>query len=201
MQNSNKIFIVFILLFVFFCIFYIFRSKVERTKKKEETFSLQILLKKPEKKLTPDEKVQVKCLATNVYFEARNQSLKAKVAVALTTLNRMRLSNFPSTICKVVKEGPVYPYKKSLPLRHKCQFSWYCDGKSDQIQFTNPIEKKAWENCFRISENLYLKNSNFLDFTKGATHYHADYVTPRWVSDTNILFLEKFGTHLFYKYK
>lgn len=201
MQNSNKIFIFFILLFVFFCFFYIFISKVERSKKQEETFSLQMLLKNSMEKLTRDEKVQVKCLATNVYFEARNQNIKAKVAVALTTLNRMRLPKFPSTICKVVKEGPVYPYKKSLPMRHKCQFSWYCDGKSDQIQFTNPIEKKAWENCFTISKNLYLKRSDFLDFTNGATHYHASYVTPRWASDNKILFLEKFGTHLFYKYK
>ena len=201
MQNSNKIFIFLILLFLFLCVFYLFYSHEKKVRQEKEKISLQMLLENTQLKLSPKEKKQVKCLATNVYFEARNQRLKAKIAVALTTLNRMKLPEFPPTICKVVKEGPVYPYKKNLPRRHKCQFSWYCDGKSDQIQLTNPTEKKAWENCFKISKNLYLNRSKFLDFTNGATHYHAHYVIPRWASDTNIIFLEKFGTHLFYKYK
>ncbi|MED5580218.1 MAG: cell wall hydrolase [Nitrospinota bacterium] len=201
MQNSNKIVFVIILLFVFFCVFYILSSEVDKIQKKEEIFLLKVLLKQPKRKLTLSEKVQIRCLATNIYFEARNQNLKAKVAVGLATLNRVMLPDFPSTICKVVKEGPVYPYKKSLPLRNKCQFSWYCDGKSDEIQLANPKERKAWESCFRVSQNLYINRFEFLDFTNGATHYHADYVIPRWTKDTNILFLEKFGTHLFYKYK
>ncbi len=201
MQNSNKVFILVILLGVFFCIFYVFQSNIERVQKKEKNISLQMLLKEPKRKILPNEKNQIKCLATNIYFEARNQNLRAKVAVALTTLNRVRLRGFPSTICKVVKEGPVYPYKKTLPLRNKCQFSWYCDGKSDEIQLVNTKEREAWENCFRISQNLFLNHSKFSDFTNGATHYHADYVIPRWATDVNILFLEKFGTHLFYKYK
>tara|TARA_B100000686_G_C16781848_1_gene972476 strand:+ start:2489 stop:3094 length:606 start_codon:yes stop_codon:yes gene_type:complete len=201
MQNSNKFFILFILLLVIFSVFYLFSSNKKKIRAEKEKISLQMLLKKSKIKLTQNQKKEIKCLATNVYFEARNQNLKAKVAVALTTLNRMRLPEFPSTICKVVKEGPVYPYKKSLPRRHKCQFSWYCDGKSDQIQLANPKEKKAWGNCFEISRNLFLNRSEFLDFTNGATHYHADYVIPKWASDEHILFLEKFGTHLFYKYK
>ena len=201
MQNSNKIFVFFISFFVFLCVFYLFRSNENKIRRVKEKISLEHLLKKSKIKLTQNQKKQITCLATNVYFEARNQGLKAKVAVALTTLNRMRLPEFPSTICKVVREGPVYAYKKSLPRRHKCQFSWYCDGKSDEIQLANPKEKKAWESCFKISRSLYLIRSEFVDFTNGATHYHADYVIPRWASDKNILFLEKFGTHLFYKYK
>ena len=32
---------------------------------------------------------------------------------------------------EVVKQG--LTYESGFPIRDKCQFSWYCDGKSDTI--------------------------------------------------------------------
>ena len=74
---------------------------------------------------------ETECLAENIYFEARNQGFAGWVAVAQVTLNRVRDDRFPNTICEVVKQG--LTYESGFPIRDKCQFSWYCDGKSDTI--------------------------------------------------------------------
>ena len=47
---------------------------------------------------------EVKCLAKNIYFEARNQSIQGMYAVADVTLNRVKDSRWPSTVCEVVKQ-------------------------------------------------------------------------------------------------
>ena len=70
------------------------------------------------------------CLASNIYWEARNQPLLGKLAVAQVTQNRVDNKRYPDTICSVVKQTKFYPSGR-IDL-HSCQFSWYCDGKSDQ---------------------------------------------------------------------
>ena len=77
---------------------------------------------------TVDVEAQV-CLAKNIYFEARDQGLASKMAVSLVVLNRVRHKQYPSTICEVIYQGPTYSWKSDFPVRNKCQFSWYCDGK------------------------------------------------------------------------
>jgi spore germination cell wall hydrolase CwlJ-like protein len=80
---------------------------------------------------------QAYCLAENVYHEARNQPAAGQMAVMSVTMNRVKDPRFPNTICEVVREGPHRPSWKGtgemIPVRHRCQFSWYCDGKSDRI--------------------------------------------------------------------
>ena len=49
------------------------------------------------------------CLASNIYREARNQSLSGKVAVGQVVLNRVDNERFPDTICSVVKQTKFYP--------------------------------------------------------------------------------------------
>ena len=70
-----------------------------------------------------------KCLALNVYFEARNQLTKGQIAVANVTLNRVYDKRFPKTICDVVKQGKYYG---NSPRRDKCQFSFWCDGQPNK---------------------------------------------------------------------
>ena len=78
---------------------------------------------------------QATCLADNVYFESRNQGTAGWSAVISVTLNRVKDKRFPNTICEVVKQGPTREsWKKNgtyYPIKHRCQFSWYCDGKKD----------------------------------------------------------------------
>ena len=81
---------------------------------------------------------QIICLADNIYWEARNQPVKGMWAVALVTDNRVEDPRFPNNHCEVIKQGPTSKWwfkkhGKVVPIRHRCQFSWYCDGKSDEI--------------------------------------------------------------------
>jgi len=78
-------------------------------------------------------KKQLTCLAKNIYFEARNEPFAGQFAVALVTLNRVNDTAFPDTICKVVYQG--IHTTDGFPKRDRCQFSWYCDGASDNLTF------------------------------------------------------------------
>jgi len=37
------------------------------------------------------------------------------------------------------------------------------------------------------------------DFTQGATHYHADYVNPKWTKQKNMTKIVQIDTHIFYR--
>lgn len=140
---------------------------------------------------------EVNCLALNIYHEARNQPFMGKLAVGYVTLNRVKSNKFPNTVCGVVKQGIKSKwfkekFNKDVPLKHKCQFSWWCDGKSDE-----PKEKEIWELTKGLAHQIYYKNILDFDITDGATHYHADYVNPYWAKKkTKIM---KIKNHIFYK--
>jgi len=137
------------------------------------------------------------CLAQNVYFEARNQPAAGQMAVMSVTLNRVNDDRFPNTVCGVVYEGPTRPSWKGtgemIPIRHKCQFSWYCDGKSDEIK-----NKDTFEEILLLSELVISGTMSIMDITEGATHYHADYVRPAWAeTKTKTIEIED---HIFYRW-
>jgi len=137
------------------------------------------------------------CLALNTYHEAKNQSLVGQVATAQVVMNRVADDRYPNTVCEVVKQGPTRPSwenpEKEYPIRHRCQFSWYCDGKPDV-----PKNEKAWRKAQDVAF-LVLYNKINLDVTEGATHYHATYVRPAWArTKTRTTRIEK---HIFYRWE
>jgi len=137
------------------------------------------------------------CLALNTYHEAKNQSLVGQVATAQVVMNRVADDRYPNTVCEVVKQGPHRPSwenpEKEYPIRHRCQFSWYCDGKPDV-----PKNEKAWRKAQDVAF-LVLYNKVNLDVTEGATHYHATYVRPAWArTKTRTTRIEK---HIFYRWE
>lgn len=123
------------------------------------------------------------CLALNVYFEARSEPEIGQVAVAAVTLNRVRDPAFPDTICAVVKQGEEYG-------RHRCQFSWWCDGRDD-----TPRNPSAWQRA-RLIASLALSRA-LEDPTSGALWYHADHVQPSW--SRSMAMIAQIGRHLFYR--
>ena len=132
------------------------------------------------------------CLAKNVYYEARDQGLGAQIAVSLVVLNRVKDSRYPNNICDVIYQGPTYSWKPTFPVRHRCQFSWYCDGKSDK-----PKEKDAWQKALEVAESLLIMDFPVLDFTEGSTHYHSTSIVPHWAAHlTRIIKIED---HIFYR--
>jgi spore germination cell wall hydrolase CwlJ-like protein len=130
-------------------------------------------------------KAELECLALNNYFEARSESTAGQLAVANVVLNRVKHSSFPNTICAVVKQGS----QKRL---YRCQFSWWCDGLSDQ-----PLERKAWKKSRTLARLLLEKKH--LDITSGAMWYHANYVNPYWRTSMNQG--PTIGKHIFYSAK
>ncbi len=94
----------------------------------------------------------------------------------------------PDNICGVVTEGLVHS-GSTLPVRHKCQFSWYCDGKKD-----DPKNEKAWGKALLVAVTVY--DGKTVDMLDGATHYHATYVNPKWNKD--MLLIGRIGLHIFY---
>ncbi len=131
------------------------------------------------------------CLALNIYHEARDQPFVGQVAVAQVVMNRVRDDRYPDDVCDVVYQGPTYSWKPDFPVRHRCQFSWYCDGKSD-----NTKDTEAWEIAMLIATGVY--NGNLGDFVEGATHYHATYVLPEW-AETKTKTVQ-IGDHVFYRW-
>ena len=137
------------------------------------------------------------CLALNTYHEAKNQSTVGQIATAQVVMNRVEDRRFPNTVCEVVKQGPTRPSwedpNKEYPIKHRCQFSWYCDGKSDV-----PKNEKAWKKAQDVAF-LVLYDKIKLDVTEGATHYHATYVKPAWAkTKKRTTQIEK---HIFYRWE
>ena len=144
--------------------------------------------------------VQVSCMADNIYFEARNQGTAGWSAVASVTLNRVKDKRYPNTVCEVVKQGPTREsWKKNgiyYPIRHKCQFSWYCDGKADKI---HKKDKRIYKEIYNLAYVSLIKGITILDITDGATHYHADYVSPAWKKSKTKT--TEIGDHIFYRWE
>jgi spore germination cell wall hydrolase CwlJ-like protein len=128
------------------------------------------------------------CLIEAVYFEARSESFMAQLAVANVIIERVKRDSYPKTICGVVRQGV---YRNGKPVRHKCMFSYYCDGKPEVIANT-----KAYEISSSVA-SLAMQGV-IVSNTDGATHYHASYVQPYWSLDSNFIMLGQVGQHIFY---
>jgi len=121
------------------------------------------------------------CIALNIYFEARSEDLQGKVAVGSVVMNRIAHERFPDSACDVVYQG-------GDKVRHRCQFSWFCDGLSD-----NPYEKDEWKQAYTLA--IWIYGIGLPDITEGALWYHSNDVSPAWATTDYI----QIGSHKFYK--
>lgn len=117
--------------------------------------------------------VLVFCLALNIYFEARNEPIDGRYAVAEVTLRRAIKSGRP--VCNEVFTDS--------------QFSWTIQSDNSTIK-----NKKAWNDSIAVAKASIVRVT---DFSKGATHFHADYVRPAWTK--RLCKTIKIGRHIFYK--
>ena len=141
---------------------------------------------------------EVRCMADNMYWESRNQTFHGLLAVGQVVMNRVHDPRYPNTICEVVHQGPTRKSWKDpsvyYPVRDRCQFSWYCDGKPDDIP---EVDYEIYE--FIRSMALKVSQDYFNDITNGATHYHAYYVKPEWAATkTKTL---RIDDHIFYRWE
>ncbi|HET9355964.1 MAG TPA: cell wall hydrolase [Sphingomicrobium sp.] len=122
------------------------------------------------------------CLTQAIYYEAGFEPMSGRRAVAQVVLNRMRHPAFPKSVCGVVYQ------RNSTPV---CQFSFVCDGSLDRRP-----EPAAWRIAHQIAAEAL---SGQVEKSVGsATHYHADYVAPRWAP--LLAKIHKIGVHIFYRW-
>ena len=132
----------------------------------------------------------VMCLAMNLYHEARGETLAGNIAVGYVTMNRVADPRYPDTVCGVVHQAKYHGWDLVNPIKNRCQFSWYCDGLSD-----NPQDGKAMLESVLIAKHIIA--GTVTDISEGATHYHAKYVNPYWSDDMTVVL--EVGQHIFYK--
>ncbi|MDE0112502.1 MAG: cell wall hydrolase [Albidovulum sp.] len=153
------------------------RTKVGETKALRDAYRLSLEPLPP-----PGRFQQLECLVNALYFEARGEGKNGQLAVAEVIMNRVNSRKFPNSICSVVTQGNGE--------KHKCQFSYNCDGLPESI-----YEREAYEKAWRIAAQFVVGYRKPL--TNGATHFHSVDVQPNWASK-----FEKtasIGRHLFFK--
>jgi len=133
----------------------------------------------------------IKCLAMNVYHEARGEPVPGQYAVAAVTMNRVKSRRHPNEVCRVV-------YLQAWSKKYKrisSAFSWTSDDLDDI-----PKESDAWASALVVARQVYKRDAagdGGHDIVEGALFYHADYVNPRWAA--NKIKITKIGKHIFYK--
>ena len=134
---------------------------------------------------------EIECMAKNIYFEAAVESTAGQLAVAQVTLNRVNSKHYPNSVCEVVYQGP--HTSDGFPKRDRCQFSWYCDGKGDEVK----NKGKLWNTAHNLAKYVLKRQEDLLDITDGATHYHANYIdAPRWAGQKRVT--TSIDQHIFY---
>lgn len=101
---------------------------------------------------------ELRCLALNVYWEARGQPLAGQAAVAHVTLNRVASQQFAGSVCGVVYQG--------------CQFGWTCDNRPK-----TPTDTAAWDEALAVARQAAAAGA---DPTDGALYFHHVQERPQW---------------------
>lgn len=122
-----------------------------------------------------------RCLALALYWEARGENRRGMIAVGWTILNRAQSEQFPATPCAVVYQGGEQP---------PCQFSWWCDGKSDR-----PTDHDSWIRARVIAAELLIDPPP--DPTGRALFYHSTSIQVPWKRPRKRT--ARIGNHIFYR--
>jgi len=122
-----------------------------------------------------------RCLALALYWEAKSEGREGMLAVASVVLNRVAHPAFPSSVCAVVRQGGEQP---------PCQFSWWCDGKSDR-----PTEAQAWSLAQRLAKKTLADPPP--DRTHGALFFHNTSIATPWLRKR--VRTAQIGRHIFYR--
>lgn len=136
----------------------------------------------PFAKDTPQYSTALKCMTQAIYYEAANEPRKGKHAVAQVVMNRMRHPAYPNSVCGVVYQGVN---------DRVCQFSFTCDG----ALLREPLQRQ-WRESLAVAKEAMAGKQ--LAEVGTATHYHANYVVPKWAY--TLAKLDVIGTHIFYRF-
>jgi hypothetical protein len=102
------------------------------------------------------------CMIEALWYEARGESDVGQIMVGQVIFNRMDSTEFPNTVCDVV-------HQKN---EKTCQFSYYCDGKSDKIEIT----EQNINTLNRVEENvktLFYMRDREINLAKGMLYFSS----------------------------
>lgn len=152
-------------------------------------------------RLEPEYVEQMNCLIINTYHETRGESFEAKVAVAQSVMNRVDDNHGEfkryTTPCEVVRRS--FLDVNGNPVRNKCWYSWYCDGRPDSVnlyhgEVINKAEKQAWEDS--ILASFYAHHNLYPSLIGDATHYYNHQTAnPTWADHYDVV--ADVGAHRF----
>lgn len=122
------------------------------------------------------------CLALAITYEAGLEPVAGQEAVAQVILNRVRHAAYPDSVCGVVWQG--------AQRRTGCQFTFTCDGS-----LRRPRSSSAMAGAWAVAARVLAGQTP--DHVRGATHYHADYVSPYWAP--SLTRVRQIARHVFYR--
>jgi spore germination cell wall hydrolase CwlJ-like protein len=146
----------------------------------QQMASLTTGIDKPEPKRIELADADFNCLVQAVYFEAGQEIPEGQRAVAEVILHRVDDPRFPKTVCDVIHDKNP----------KGCQFSWWCDGKSDATP-----DADRWATSKQAVTDVL--DGAYPDPTNGALFYHARFVRPRW--SKKMIRTAAIGGHIFYR--
>jgi len=146
----------------------------------QQMASLTTGIDKPEPKRIELSDADFNCLVQAVYFEAGQEIPEGQRAVAEVILHRVDDPRFPKTVCGVIHDKNP----------KGCQFSWWCDGKSDATP-----DADRWATSKQAVTDVL--DGAYPDPTNGALFYHARFVRPRW--SKKLTRVAAIGGHIFYR--
>ena len=131
----------------------------------------------------------VDVLARTIWGEARAESPEGMEAVACVVLNRVKVAQ---------ARGGKYWWGNDIISVCQKPYQFSCWNRSDpnyrKLVDVSARDKK-FVTCQRIARRAVA--GALQDKTGGATHYHADYITPFWAEgETPTIII---GRHIFYK--
>lgn len=120
---------------------------------------------------------ELTCLAQNVYYEAASETYTGMLAVATVTMNRVKASAFPKTVCGVV-------YQRG---KRGCQFAWTCSKL-----------KARWNAV--LYDRAYAVATDALAGKRvasigNALYFHNTAIVPNWDFAIPV---KQIGNHIFY---
>lgn len=128
---------------------------------------------------------ELQCMAENIYFEARGESLEGQYAIAEVTMNRLKSPLFPDTVCEVVHDTRWDRVRRRLT----AHFSWTA------FEVKTKPAGPAWEQAMGVATTVY--DGHNMSVVPGALFYHANYVNPYWASSKREI--ARIGNHIFYR--
>lgn len=155
----------------------VLEKQIAETKKEvEKVKEIQSLLIRTDQKMVLSEQ-EKQCLIKNIYHEAGIEPMEGKIAVAQTTINRVKSKRWKNTVC-----GVVYQH---------AQFSWTLSKKKKHEKPKGKLWKESVKAAEKFEEGVRVRG------LKDAKFYHTDYIkSPRWVDTSKKL--TQIGQHIFY---